>query len=261
VAVLGLGEAGAAIAADLAAEGAEVEGFDPGDVPTPDGVRRHGEPGDAVAGAGLVLAVTPAAGARAALDGVVDHLGAGTVYADLSTSSPGAKRALAELAAAHGVAFVDVALMAPVPGRGLATPALASGPGADALVARLRPLGMPVTSAGPEPGTAATRKLLRSIVMKGLAQLLIEALAAAEAAGLADETRDDLVAQLSAIDEALVDRLVTGTPPHAARRAHELEAAVALLDELGADATMSRATSSRLRAQAAARTDGAPGTG
>jgi 3-hydroxyisobutyrate dehydrogenase-like beta-hydroxyacid dehydrogenase len=144
-----------------------------------------------------------------------------------------------------------VALMAPVPGNGLRTPALASGPAADAFAARLRPLGMPVEVVGPEAGQAATRKLLRSVVMKGLAQLLIESLDGAEAAGCAAETWDDLVVQLTSIDEALVRRLVTGTLPHAPRRLHEMEATVDLLDDLGVDATMSRATVSRLREQSA----------
>ena len=238
VAVLGLGEAGAALAADLAAAsgaGAPVAAYDPAAPSTPDGVVRHDDPASAVAEADLVLAVTSASGAAAALESVVAVLPRGAVYADLSTASPGSKHRLGSTAAAAGVGFVDVALMAPVPGNGLRTP----------------PLGMPVEVVGSEAGQAATRKLLRSGVMKGLAQLLIEALRAAEAAGLAAETWDQLVAQLSEVDEALLRRLVSGTPLHARRRLDEMEATVELLDELGADATMSQATTARLRQIAA----------
>ena len=56
VAVFGLGEAGGALAADLAAAGAVVTGYDPADVPRRAGVRRADDPVDAVAGADLVLA-------------------------------------------------------------------------------------------------------------------------------------------------------------------------------------------------------------
>ena len=77
------------------------------------------------------------------------------------------------------------------------------------------PLGMPVEHAGDEPGRAATRKLLRSVVMKGLAALVIESMRAAEAAGLADETWDNIVAQLTAADEALIRRLVDRHRAHA----------------------------------------------
>jgi 3-hydroxyisobutyrate dehydrogenase-like beta-hydroxyacid dehydrogenase len=247
IAVLGLGEAGAALAADLLVAG-EVTGYDPADRPTPEGVIRSDDPAAAVAGAALVLAVTPASGASAALDSVLDALVPGTIYADLSTASPGQKR---RLAATAGGRFVDVALMAPVPGNGIRTPALAAGPAAEAFAAMLRPLGMPVDVVGPDAGRATTRKLLRSVVMKGLAQLLIEAQTAAEAAGLADEVAEGLVAQLSSVDEALVQRLITGTPRHAPRRLEEMEATVELLAELGVDSTMSQATVARLRQIAA----------
>lgn len=256
IAVLGLGEAGAALASDLAAAagagaGAHVAGYDPAAPLTPEGVVRHDDPASAVAGADLVLAVTPASGAAAALDSVVGTLPPGAIYADLSTASPGCKHRLASTAAAAGVGFVDVALMAPVPGNGLRTPSLAAGTAAADFAATMRPLGMPVEVVGPEAGQAATRKLLRSVVMKGLAQLLIEAVRAAEAAGLAAETWDQLLKQLSDVDEALLRRLVSGTPLHARRRLDEMEATVELLDELGVDATMSRATTVRLRQIAA----------
>lgn len=244
VAVLGLGEAGAALAADLVVAVGEVAGYDPAGVPTPRGVVRHDDPVVAVSGAGLVLAVTPASGASAALASALDGLGPGTIYADLSTSSPGKKQQLAAIA---GDRFVDVALMAPVPGNGLSTPVLAAGPAVEDFAAMMRPLGMPVDVVGPDAGQAATRKLLRSVVMKGLAQLLIEALTAARAAGVADEVEGNLVAQLSAVDEGLVRRLVEGTPQHAGRRLEEMQATIGLLRELGVDSTMSEATAARLR--------------
>ncbi|MFB4266642.1 hypothetical protein [Nonomuraea sp. GTA35] len=56
------------------------------------------------------------------------HLAPGTLYADLSTGAPGDKRRLAELLEPAGAAFVDGAIMVPIPLRGLATPILASGP-------------------------------------------------------------------------------------------------------------------------------------
>ncbi|MGH8872123.1 MAG: hypothetical protein ACRDWS_09125 [Acidimicrobiia bacterium] len=53
----------------------------------------------------LVLAVTPGAQARAALDGVLDALGDQAVYADLSTGSPGLKGELAAVVAGRGACF------------------------------------------------------------------------------------------------------------------------------------------------------------
>jgi 3-hydroxyisobutyrate dehydrogenase-like beta-hydroxyacid dehydrogenase len=248
ICVLGLGEAGSAIAGDLAAHPAtEVHGYDPVAAATPADVVRHAAAADAAVDADLVLAITPASDATAAMVQTLDTISGQAVYADLSTSAPRLKQRLAGLAAAAGLRFVDVALMSPVPGGGLRTPALASGPAADEFVAAMRPLGMPVDAVGDEPGRAAACKLLRSVLMKGLAAALIEALRAAEAAGLGDETWDNLVAQLTAIDEPMVRRLVTGTATHAHRRLHEMQAAVELLTELAVDPVVTRATVSHLR--------------
>ncbi|HEX6237673.1 MAG TPA: DUF1932 domain-containing protein [Acidimicrobiales bacterium] len=245
--VFGLGEAGSPIAADLAAAGVDVHGHDPAEVPTPSGVCRHDDPRAAVDRAGLVLAVTAAADATTALTQALDTIPRGAVYADLSTASAGLKRRLAGIAAGAGLRFVDVALMAPVPGTGLRTPALASGPAAGDLVALLASHGMPVEHAGDEPGRAATRKLLRSVAAKGLTAVIIESLRAAEAAGLADETWENVTALLASADEALVRRLVAGTGIHAGRRVHEMEAAAELLADLGVEPTMTRATLAQLR--------------
>ncbi|HYZ97610.1 MAG TPA: DUF1932 domain-containing protein, partial [Acidimicrobiales bacterium] len=227
--------------------GVEAHGHDPADVATPAGVARHDDPRAAAAGAGLVLAVTAAADATGALTQALGAIPRGAVYADLSTAAAGLKRRLAGIAADAGLGFADVALMAPVPGTGLRTQALASGPGAKEFVELMAPLGMPVEHAGDEPGFAATRKLLRSVVMKGLAAVLIESMEAAEAAGLAAETWDNIVGQITAADEALLRRLVDGTPHHAARRTEEMEAAAELLADLGVDPTMTRATIAHLR--------------
>jgi 3-hydroxyisobutyrate dehydrogenase len=258
VCVFGLGEAGSLIAADLAAAGLAVHGYDPAPVTTPPDVVRQDEPRAAAEGAGLVLAVTGAADAPGALAQALDAIPAGSVYADLATASAGLKRDLAAQAAAAGLGFADVALMAPVSGLGLRTPALVSGPAAGKVVALLAPLGMPVEHAGEEAGVAATRKLLRSIVVKGLTAVVMEAMRAAEAAGLAEETWDNIVAQLTAADEAFVRRLVDGAPRHAARRVHEMEAAAALLAELGVDPTMTDATSEHLRRLEAERVGRSP---
>ena len=137
--------------------------------------------------------------------------------------------------------------MSIVPGNGLRTPALASGSGAAAFEAVLAPLGMPVEAVGDQAGDAATRKLLRSVVIKGLAGLLIEAMHAADAAGFAAETWQNLVDQFTAADGKFLRRMVEGTAPHAVRRLHEMEAAAELLTDLGIDPVMTRSTVESLR--------------
>lgn len=247
VALFGLGEAGSAISADLVAAGAEVRAYDPADVPDVDGVARLDDPSAAVIGADLVLAVTAAVDAPTALAQALDRMPREVVYADLSTASAAAKRALAETAFAAGLRFVDVALMSTVPGKGLFTPALASGPGAASYAELLEAADVPLEIAGADAGTAATRKLLRSVVLKGFAALLIESLRAAEQAGLAEETWTNLVDQLSTMDADFLERMVLGTGTHAVRRLHEMEETAELLTDLGIDPIMTRGTIESLR--------------
>ena len=247
VAVFGLGEAGSRFAADLVCAGAVVRAFDPADVPTPPGVDRCAAPDEAVRAADLVLALTAAVDAPGALAQALGAIPPGALYADCATGSAGQKRALGSVAAAAGVAFVDVALMAVVPGNGMRTPALVSGPGATRYVTLLAPFGIDLQAVGDEPGLAATRKLLRSVVMKGLAALVIEAMRAGEAAGQADWLWGNIVDEITAAGAPLLSRLVRGTAPHAVRRLHEMEASAALLAELGVDPVMTRATVDALR--------------
>lgn len=247
VAVLGLGEAGSLFGSDLARAGDDVHGFDPAPVPTPDGVRRHQEPELAVDSCELVLALTAGSDARQALESVIGALDDGAVYADLSTCSPGLKRELSEATVSSRALFADVALMSPVPERGLAVPSLVSGNGAERYAGLVNARGGNAEIVGPEAGEAATRKLLRSVVMKGLAAILIESSEAAEIAGKGDWFWDHMVEQMTALDQAMLRRLVLDTSPHAVRRVDEMEAALALLAELGVKPTMTTATIDSLR--------------
>jgi len=242
IAVFGLGEAGSLIAADLASSGVNVSGYDPAPVKTPTDVVRFDNPVDAVKNADVVMGITAQADAEQALHQALDAIPASALYADLSTSSAGVKRRLAEIAAARGIQFVDIALMTIVPGYGLKTPALASGPGAERYVSIYTPLGVPVEAISTVPGEASTRKLLRSVMMKGLASLVIEAMRAGHAAGCADWLWKNMAEQLTVANEVMLSRLITGTGTHALRRLHEMEASMALLEELGVDPVMTRST-------------------
>jgi 3-hydroxyisobutyrate dehydrogenase-like beta-hydroxyacid dehydrogenase len=232
VAVLGLGEAGARLAADLSAAGADVRGYDP---------MQGGAPEEAVAGSDVVLSVNTAKAALAAARSAAPVLGE-AIYADLNTAAPAVKLEVAGIVGAPR--FVDVALLGPVPARGLATPALASGPAAQTFAERFAPLGMPVEVVSERTGDAAAMKLLRSVFMKGLAAAAIESVQAAEAAGHTEWLKQEIAA---VIGRPLLDRLLSGSHAHALRRIDELEAARDLLDELGVEPRITAASAAVLR--------------
>ena len=240
VAVLGLGDAGGLIARDLVTAGATVRGFDPR-VPAPEGVRPASDDADACRGADLVLSVNSAADALDALRQGLPGCAPGIVWADLNTAAPRLKEQVAD-AAGDRVSVVDVAIMAPVPGRGLATPMIVSGDGAEAYARMLRPLGATIDVLSEPVGAAATRKLLRSVFYKGMAAAVLEAVEAARAAGLADWLQDNIRDELDRTDGATLDRMLHGSWVHAVRRTEEMAAAAQLLDDLGVPCRVARAS-------------------
>jgi 3-hydroxyisobutyrate dehydrogenase-like beta-hydroxyacid dehydrogenase len=250
IAVLGFGEAGALLAADLVAAGAAVRGFDPKVAP-PSGVTGAGSDAAAVAGAGLVLSVNSAGDAVPALEASLAALDPGAVWADLNTAAPSVKRRLAEIGRDHGVRVADIAMMAPVPGRGLRIPMLASGDAAEDAAATLRGFGADIEVLDGPAGLAASRKLLRSVFYKGLAASVVEALEAARAAGLEDWLAGHIAEELANQDASTLARIVMGTRQHAAHRGHEMTAAAEMLTGLGVAPIMA-AASQRLHERLAA---------
>ena len=241
IAVLGLGEAGSVIARDLLAAGARVRGYDPA-VAAEAGITDTGSEAEAARGADLVLSVNSAKAAVDAFRAGRAGLARGALWADLNTASPGVKRELAGIAEASGVPFADVAIMAPVPGRGLRVPMLASGDAAERYAGLLTPLGADIEVLAGPAGLAATRKLLRSVFYKGMASAIVEALEAARAAGHEQWLREHIAAELAAADARSVERIVDGTARHAVRRAAEMEAAADMLTELGVRPVMADAS-------------------
>jgi 3-hydroxyisobutyrate dehydrogenase-like beta-hydroxyacid dehydrogenase len=247
IAVLGLGEAGSVLAGDLAAAGVRVRGYDPA-VTAAGPVLDTGSDAEAAHGAHLVLSVNSAKDAVDALQaGLPGLLADGrprpdVLWADLNTASPGTKRQLAGLAQDAGVPFADVAMMAPVPGRGLRVPMLASGAGAGRFAALLTPLGAGIEVLDGPAGLAASKKLLRSVFYKGMAASIVEALDAARAAGDEPWLREHIAAELAAMNSATLDRITRGTRQHAVRRAAEMEAAASMLTELGVPPLMAGAS-------------------
>jgi 3-hydroxyisobutyrate dehydrogenase-like beta-hydroxyacid dehydrogenase len=216
-----------------------VRGYDPA---VPDGAT---DAAAAVDAADVVLSVNSAKVALEVAQEAAAALGPAAVYADLNTAAPALKR---ELTALIGRRFADVALLGPVPAKGIGTPALASGPGAQAFAEALGPFAMPVRVVSDQAGDAAAMKLVRSVFIKGVAASAVESVAAAEAAGHGDWLKDEIAA---VIGRSLLDRLLAGSRAHAARRVDEMEAAAELLRELGVEPRIARASAELLSELAA----------
>jgi 3-hydroxyisobutyrate dehydrogenase-like beta-hydroxyacid dehydrogenase len=251
VAVLGLGEAGSIYAADLPERGASVIGTDLHLAVAPASVALAADVPHAVRGADIVLSLVGAGSAASVLEDALPEMRRGSVYADMNTSGPEDKRRLAAVAAARGIPFVDVAIMAPVPRARIDTPLLLSGSGVPQLRPHLERLRIPATEVGAEPGAAARLKLLRSVFMKGLAAVVVESVTAAEIFGAEAWLKDQIAAELGGSGRSGVDHLIDGTAKHAVRREAEMVDAREFLDSLDAPHPMTDATIEWLRAIAA----------
>ncbi|QBI20498.1 NAD(P)-dependent oxidoreductase [Egibacter rhizosphaerae] len=259
VGFLGLGEAGAAIAAGFAAAGASVRAYDLA-LQDPDradavtaradaaGVELADGTAELLSDRDLVCSlVTSDVAVRVAQD-AAPHLGAGQVYADLNSTEPAQMERVAELLGPSGAEFVDGALMAGVPGPGHRVPVLMSGPGAERAASWWAQLGGEVDVLSDVVGAASVVKLARSLVVKGLESLFWESAIVAERYGEAERVLASLGTTLPGEQwNEFAGYLMGRTVRHGERRAHELDGVARMLEAAGLDPHMARATGARLR--------------
>lgn len=259
IALIGFGEAGSTFAR-ASGWGARAAGFDlfasQRAVMAELGVVACNSSAEALSSAPVVLSLVTADQALPAAQDCAAHLARGAIWCDMNSVAPETKRAAAAAIEAAGGCYVDVAVLAPVDPAGLAVPLLLAGNAADAAMVQLATLGfsnMRVVSA--EIGKASAIKMIRSVMVKGIEALTDEMMAAASAAGVADE----VLASLDSSDKALpwarraaynLERMAT----HGARRASEMEESAKMLQSLGVEPAMTRGTVLRQR-RAATRKD------
>ncbi|WP_018645300.1 NAD(P)-dependent oxidoreductase [Bradyrhizobium huanghuaihaiense] len=175
----------------------------------------------------------------------------GCLVVDINAATPRTKKRIAEAVEARGGLFADANLMGSVDLYGAAVTLYTSGSGAERFAETFRPLGFRIEVAGPEAGTAAAVKMLRSVVTKGMEALLVEALTAATLAGVRDETMRGLCTSMDATTfSKFLDMCVRSDVLHAERRAVEMDGVAAGLRELGFDPLMATATVARLKLSA-----------
>jgi 3-hydroxyisobutyrate dehydrogenase-like beta-hydroxyacid dehydrogenase len=254
LALIGFGEAARAFAAEFgAARPASIGAFDrkTGDAATraemiaaydAHGIAGATDPAGALAGAEAVLCLVTADQALAAAQAATPHLAPGTWWFDGNSCAPQTKRRAADLIAARGGRYVDMAIMAPVHPRGLGVPILVSGPDCERAVAVLRALGFSPEPAGERVGAASSVKMLRSVMIKGIEALSAECFLAARRAGVEAQVLASLAASDPALDWSArgaynLERMMA----HGARRAAEMREVVRTLEGFGLPAGMSAA--------------------
>jgi 3-hydroxyisobutyrate dehydrogenase-like beta-hydroxyacid dehydrogenase len=173
----------------------------------------------------------------------VPHLNAGQVFIDLNATSPAVKRDIAAKLSASGLQFVEGAILSAIGVSGAESRVLVCGHKAALVADTLSKHGLNVKYYGGGIGRASTFKLLRSIFSKGVEALLLEARLAARQAGLDSEVWREIVETLDGHEFSEIGRnwMRSHGTAHA-RRYHEMVQVEALVQELGIDPLMTRAT-------------------
>ena len=252
--VIGFGEVGQILAADLLKSGAEPSGlFDP-KFTDPDSIPSRAvkpplwaapDAANAVKGAQLVISSVTAANGLAAAQSVVEGLEPGAFFVDLNSVSPGVKRQSFQAITAAGGRYVEAAVMSSVPGNRIATPMLLGGPNAEAFLEMATPLGFCAKVYSQQVGDASAVKMCRSILIKGLETLFTESLLTARRLGVERDVLDSLQDTVATDWDKLAGYMVMRTLKHGKRRAEELREVARTVSEAHIPPVMATAIAER----------------
>lgn len=247
IAILGLGEAGSHFANDLVRLGVKVVGYDPNPIRKLDAsIVVKATNIEAIEGVDIIFSANLSSVSIQIAEELASVLTPNQFFCEMNTSGPEKKRKIAEILKPSGVKVIDLAIMAPVPPKGIFTPLLASGEYAAEFFDKVESLNLDLkVLENSQIGDAATRKLLRSIVYKGIASVVCEAMEAGEAFGMETYIRGQISSLIGGNDE-IIDRFVEGSRTHAVRRMHEMEAVIEMLEAQGIEPIVTRGTRDNL---------------
>ena len=258
ISFIGFGEAGQAIASGLRETG--IERIAAWDILFPEqpgtklkeaaeslGVRIASSARDATHETDMIISAVTAASSVDAARSVASDLAGNPYYLDINSVSPGRKQETAKLLGARA-RYVDVAVIAAIHPARHRTPLLLSGPHAEGISPLLHEMDMRFSVVGPEVGSAAAIKMIRSVMIKGMEALTLECFLAAARAGVLEEVTVSLKNNYPTLDWAkIADYNLERMVSHGERRAAEMEESAATLRELGLDPLMVESTVKRQR--------------
>lgn len=269
IALIGYGEVGQTLAADLRARVPADRGLtawdrlfaDPGSGPS----RAIAARGDAVAAAAmraalqdatLVISAVTAGECLAAAREAAAAIPRGAYYFDLNSVAPATKAEAAQAIEAAGGRYVEAAVMSPIGPKRIASPMLLGGPHAAGFASFARGLGfMGVEVFADTFGSASAAKMCRSVMVKGIEALLAESLLAARHYGVEATVLASLQDLLPGHDWPKLARyMISRSLQHGRRRAEEMREVARTVDDAGIDPWMSAACAER-QDWAAARRD------
>lgn len=262
IALIGFGEAGSAIARGLTADGAwrgpskpgdnaprrviaidtaldvDARGTTLGKVARALDVAIAGRYTEALREADLVICAVQGEHAQSAAKSAAPLLKKGAHYLDLCTvTGKMADEDRAEIETGGG-RYIDIAVMGGFFKQGIKAPMLVAGEDAEPMAAWMNANGFETKYLGPRPGSASSVKMVRSVIMKGLEALGVEALVTAERQGILKEVLGCFGDVDATTFGGTIAMLVQTHIVHAHRRWEEMGLVAQTLRETGVDPLM-----------------------
>jgi 3-hydroxyisobutyrate dehydrogenase-like beta-hydroxyacid dehydrogenase len=243
ITLIGYGEVGRILAEDLRRQGLAVAAFDikldgPAAGPLQAHAAQHGvelatSHAQAVRDATLVVSAVTASQAVPVAQACAAALPRGAFFLDLNSASPGAKISAAACVDGAGGRYVEGAVMTTVPPYRIKVPLLLG-------------LGFAPQVASDRLGVASATKMCRSIMIKGLEAMVIEAFTTARHYGVEDAVIASLYETYPGIDwEKQGAYLFQRVIEHGRRRSEEVREVAATVREAGLPAFSASGTAER----------------
>jgi 3-hydroxyisobutyrate dehydrogenase-like beta-hydroxyacid dehydrogenase len=196
IGLVGYGEVGRILAEDLRKDGITVSAYDiklggAQARPLQDhaagiGVTLAASHADLAAKSDFIVSAVTASQAVPVAQACAPAVKKGAWYLDVNSASPGAKQRAAALIDGAGARYVEGAVMTSVPPYRIKVPLLLGGPGAKEFAPLLVELGFNAKVASDQLGVSSAVKMCRSIMIKGMEAMVIEAFTTARAYGVED---------------------------------------------------------------------------
>ncbi len=254
IAFIGFGEVGQSLGEELAgASGCTIAAYDlkfsdalsaPSQVIAQSRIARCESAIESVAGASMVISAVTAAATIEAASSAAPAISRDAWYFDLNSASPPAKAEAARLINDAGGRYVEASVMSPINPRRLAAPILLGGPHAASFEPVARTVGFSGAAAySSEYGKTAAAKLCRSVIIKGMEALMLEALLTARHYGVENDVLTSLEDLIPHPDwRGHANYMISRALLHGVRRAEEMKEAAVTVASAGVDPWMANAT-------------------
>jgi 3-hydroxyisobutyrate dehydrogenase-like beta-hydroxyacid dehydrogenase len=256
VGLVGYGEVGRILAEDLRKDGVKVSAYDVklGDhraKPLQDhaaaiGVELASSHADLASRADFIVSAVTASQAVPVAQACAPAVKKGAWFLDFNSASPGAKQRAAALIDGAGGRYVEGAVMTSLPPYRIKVPLLLGGGGARELAPLLVELGFNAEVASDELGVASAVKMCRSVMIKGMEAMVIEAFTTARAYGVENAVLASLKETFPGIDwEKQSAYFFQRVIEHGRRRSEEVREVAETVREIGLTPWSAQGTAER----------------